>query len=145
MKGKSADTFGPIGPWLVTADEVGDPQELRSVAGGGWPEISGWVDRDDGVRGGLPGELFEPVYESAAGGYYFDRDPSGGWAGPEAAGVSAAGQCDSAWGRGTGGAAPDGCTLFVSSSLRVSFVFLHFDGAEGGRDASEEIQRMKIG
>ncbi|MCP4317546.1 MAG: fumarylacetoacetate hydrolase family protein [Hyphomicrobiales bacterium] len=27
-KGKSADTFGPIGPWLVTRDEVPDPQEL---------------------------------------------------------------------------------------------------------------------
>ncbi|MBZ9966996.1 fumarylacetoacetate hydrolase family protein [Mesorhizobium sp. BR1-1-2] len=28
-KGKSADTFGPIGPWLVTADEVCDPQALK--------------------------------------------------------------------------------------------------------------------
>lgn len=27
-KGKSADTFGPLGPWLVTADEIGDPQTL---------------------------------------------------------------------------------------------------------------------
>ena len=27
-KGKSCDTFGPIGPWLVTSDEVGDPQNL---------------------------------------------------------------------------------------------------------------------
>jgi 2-keto-4-pentenoate hydratase/2-oxohepta-3-ene-1,7-dioic acid hydratase in catechol pathway len=27
-KGKSADTFAPVGPWLVTADEVGDPQAL---------------------------------------------------------------------------------------------------------------------
>lgn len=27
-KGKSADSFGPIGPWLVTADEVSDPQNL---------------------------------------------------------------------------------------------------------------------
>lgn len=29
VKGKSADTFGPIGPWLVTADEVRDPQNLK--------------------------------------------------------------------------------------------------------------------
>lgn len=29
VKGKSADTFGPIGPWLVTADEVADPQALE--------------------------------------------------------------------------------------------------------------------
>ncbi len=28
VKGKSADTFGPIGPWLVTRDEVSDPQNL---------------------------------------------------------------------------------------------------------------------
>jgi 2-keto-4-pentenoate hydratase/2-oxohepta-3-ene-1,7-dioic acid hydratase in catechol pathway len=28
-KGKSADTFGPIGPWLVTKDEVPDPQNLK--------------------------------------------------------------------------------------------------------------------
>ncbi|MEI4195356.1 fumarylacetoacetate hydrolase family protein [Roseovarius sp. E0-M6] len=27
-KGKSCDTFGPIGPWLVTPDEAGDPQAL---------------------------------------------------------------------------------------------------------------------
>jgi 2,4-diketo-3-deoxy-L-fuconate hydrolase len=29
VKGKSADSFGPIGPWLVTRDEVSDPQALR--------------------------------------------------------------------------------------------------------------------
>jgi 2-keto-4-pentenoate hydratase/2-oxohepta-3-ene-1,7-dioic acid hydratase in catechol pathway len=27
-KGKSCDTFGPVGPWLVTPDEAGDPQKL---------------------------------------------------------------------------------------------------------------------
>jgi 2-keto-4-pentenoate hydratase/2-oxohepta-3-ene-1,7-dioic acid hydratase in catechol pathway len=36
VKGKSADTFGPIGPWLVTADEVPDPQTL-----GMWLDIDG--------------------------------------------------------------------------------------------------------
>jgi 2-keto-4-pentenoate hydratase/2-oxohepta-3-ene-1,7-dioic acid hydratase in catechol pathway len=29
VKGKSADTFGPLGPWLVTRDEVPDPQKLH--------------------------------------------------------------------------------------------------------------------
>ncbi|HWG69990.1 MAG TPA: fumarylacetoacetate hydrolase family protein [Steroidobacteraceae bacterium] len=29
VKGKSADTFGPIGPWLVTRDAVADPQQLN--------------------------------------------------------------------------------------------------------------------
>jgi ureidoglycolate lyase len=35
-KGKSADTFGPIGPWLVTTDEVPDPQNLKM-----WLEVDG--------------------------------------------------------------------------------------------------------
>jgi len=35
-KGKGCDTFGPIGPWLVTADEVGDPQGL-----GLWLDVNG--------------------------------------------------------------------------------------------------------
>jgi 2,4-diketo-3-deoxy-L-fuconate hydrolase len=36
VKGKSADTFGPIGPWLVTTDEVPDPQALNL-----WLEVDG--------------------------------------------------------------------------------------------------------
>ncbi|MGE3831433.1 MAG: fumarylacetoacetate hydrolase family protein [Parvibaculaceae bacterium] len=35
-KGKSYDTFGPVGPWLVTADEVKDPQKLHL-----WLELNG--------------------------------------------------------------------------------------------------------
>lgn len=35
-KGKGCDTFGPVGPWLVTADEVPDPQNLRL-----WLEVDG--------------------------------------------------------------------------------------------------------
>ena len=29
VKGKSADTFGPMGPWMVTRDEIADPQKLE--------------------------------------------------------------------------------------------------------------------
>jgi 2-keto-4-pentenoate hydratase/2-oxohepta-3-ene-1,7-dioic acid hydratase in catechol pathway len=36
VKGKSADTFGPIGPWLVTPDEIPDPQNLEM-----WLEVDG--------------------------------------------------------------------------------------------------------
>jgi 2-keto-4-pentenoate hydratase/2-oxohepta-3-ene-1,7-dioic acid hydratase in catechol pathway len=36
VKGKSADTFGPIGPWLVTRDEVKDPGNLNL-----WLEVDG--------------------------------------------------------------------------------------------------------
>jgi 2-keto-4-pentenoate hydratase/2-oxohepta-3-ene-1,7-dioic acid hydratase in catechol pathway len=35
-KGKSADTFGPIGPWLVTKEEIPDPQNLQM-----WLKING--------------------------------------------------------------------------------------------------------
>ncbi|NTF33371.1 fumarylacetoacetate hydrolase family protein [Rhizobium skierniewicense] len=35
-KGKSCDTFGPVGPWLVTKDEVADPQNL-----GMWLKVNG--------------------------------------------------------------------------------------------------------
>jgi len=35
-KGKGCDTFGPVGPWLVTADEVADPQALAM-----WLEVNG--------------------------------------------------------------------------------------------------------
>ncbi|ADG11192.1 FAA hydrolase family protein [Caulobacter segnis] len=40
-KGKGCDTFGPIGPWLVTSDEVGDPQNL-----GMWLEVNGQRKQD---------------------------------------------------------------------------------------------------
>ncbi len=35
-KGKGCDTFGPIGPWLVTPDEIGDPQNLDM-----WLDVNG--------------------------------------------------------------------------------------------------------
>jgi 2-keto-4-pentenoate hydratase/2-oxohepta-3-ene-1,7-dioic acid hydratase in catechol pathway len=35
-KGKNCETFGPVGPWLVTQDEVADPQKLRL-----WLEVNG--------------------------------------------------------------------------------------------------------
>lgn len=35
-KGKSCDTFGPIGPWLVTKDEIADPQDLNM-----WLKVNG--------------------------------------------------------------------------------------------------------
>lgn len=35
-KGKGCDTFGPVGPWLVTRDEVADPQNLKM-----WLDVNG--------------------------------------------------------------------------------------------------------
>ena len=36
VKGKSSDTFGPLGPWLVTADEIPNPQRLNV-----WLDVNG--------------------------------------------------------------------------------------------------------
>ena len=44
-KGKGCDTFGPIGPWLVTTDEVADPQQLRL-----WLELNGQRRQDGNTR-----------------------------------------------------------------------------------------------
>ncbi|WP_343639959.1 ureidoglycolate lyase [Roseateles sp.] len=44
-KGKGCDTFGPLGPWLVTADEIPDPQRL-----GLWLEVDGHRYQDGNTR-----------------------------------------------------------------------------------------------
>jgi ureidoglycolate lyase len=44
-KGKSADGFGPVGPWLVTSDEVPDPQDLAM-----WCEVDGQRMQDGSTR-----------------------------------------------------------------------------------------------
>lgn len=45
VKGKSADTFGPIGPWLVTTDEIADPGNLKL-----WLEVDGQRYQDGSTR-----------------------------------------------------------------------------------------------
>ncbi|MEO1987348.1 MAG: fumarylacetoacetate hydrolase family protein [Martelella sp.] len=40
-KGKSCDTFGPVGPWLVTRDEIADPQNLKM-----WLKVNGETMQD---------------------------------------------------------------------------------------------------
>ena len=50
-KGKSADTFAPMGPWLVTADEVADPQALRL-----WCRVNG-----EPRQNGWTGDMLHPV------------------------------------------------------------------------------------
>jgi 2-keto-4-pentenoate hydratase/2-oxohepta-3-ene-1,7-dioic acid hydratase in catechol pathway len=39
-KGKGCETFGPIGPWFVTRDEVKDPQNLNM-----WLDVNGEIAR----------------------------------------------------------------------------------------------------
>lgn len=45
VKGKSCDTFGPIGPWLVTRDEIADPQALDMYL-----EVNGHRYQDGSTR-----------------------------------------------------------------------------------------------
>lgn len=44
-KGKSCDTFGPTGPWLVTKDEVADPQDLKM-----WLKVNGETMQDGSTK-----------------------------------------------------------------------------------------------
>lgn len=44
-KGKGCETFGPVGPWLVTSDEVGDPQKLDI-----WLKVNGETRQDGNTR-----------------------------------------------------------------------------------------------
>ena len=44
-KGKGCDTFGPIGPWLVTKDEVADPQNLKM-----WLDVDGKRYQDGSTK-----------------------------------------------------------------------------------------------
>ena len=45
VKGKSADTFGPIGPWLVTRDDIPEPGNLEM-----WLELNGTSMQDGSTR-----------------------------------------------------------------------------------------------
>jgi 2-keto-4-pentenoate hydratase/2-oxohepta-3-ene-1,7-dioic acid hydratase in catechol pathway len=58
-KGKSADTFGPTGPWLVTRDEVADPQSLPM-----WLKVNGKTFQDGSTRTMVYGVAFLVSYLS---------------------------------------------------------------------------------
>ena len=58
-KGKSADTFGPIGPWLVTCDEIHDPQDLNV-----WLEVNGHRYQNGNTRTMIYGVRFLVSYLS---------------------------------------------------------------------------------
>ena len=59
VKGKSADTFGPIGPWLVTRDEVPDPQNLEL-----WLEVDGHRYQNGSTRTMIFGVEYVVAYVS---------------------------------------------------------------------------------
>ncbi|MBV8534676.1 MAG: fumarylacetoacetate hydrolase family protein, partial [Alphaproteobacteria bacterium] len=45
MKGKSCDTFCPTGPWLVTTDEIKDPQNLKM-----WLKVNGETKQNSSTK-----------------------------------------------------------------------------------------------
>jgi 2,4-diketo-3-deoxy-L-fuconate hydrolase len=59
IKGKGPDTFGPIGPWLVTTDEVPDPQALRL-----WLAVDGRRYQDSTTKNMVYGVAFLVSYIS---------------------------------------------------------------------------------
>lgn len=58
-KGKSCDTFGPTGPWLVTRDEVADPQNLKM-----WLKVNGETMQDGSTKTMVYGVAFLVSYLS---------------------------------------------------------------------------------
>jgi 2-keto-4-pentenoate hydratase/2-oxohepta-3-ene-1,7-dioic acid hydratase in catechol pathway len=58
-KGKSYDTFGPVGPWLVTRDEVKDPQNLNL-----WLELNGEKVQNGSTKTMVYGVAFIVAYLS---------------------------------------------------------------------------------
>jgi len=58
-KGKSSDTFGPTGPWLVTRDEVADPQKLKM-----WLTVNGETRQDGSTATMVYGVAFLVSYLS---------------------------------------------------------------------------------
>ncbi len=91
VKGKSAETFNPAGPWLVTPDEVGDVLAL-----GMWLDVNG-VRRQTGSTSTMvfvadvPRALPEPVHGARAGRPHQHRHPArASGIGMTAAGVPAA-------------------------------------------------------
>ena len=59
LKGKSFDTSAPLGPWLVTTNEITDPQNLNI-----WLEVNGTRYQDPS------GQLRQPVHDPVAGRRY---------------------------------------------------------------------------
>ena len=58
-KGKSCDTFGPTGPWLVTKDEAGDPQDLAM-----WLKVNGKTMQNGSTRTMVYGAAYLVSYLS---------------------------------------------------------------------------------
>ena len=91
-KGKSCDNFGQIGPWLVTPDEIADPQDLAMCLSVIGQTMQDAIDGDDGLSGAVPDPLPQPVHDAASGRRDFHRNASGRRDGDAAATLPAGGR-----------------------------------------------------
>ena len=87
-KGKGCDSFAPVGPWLVTSDEIADPQKLKL-----WTEVNGvrrqnGTHQDHDLRRAHSGQLYQPFHDPDAGRHHRHRHAAGRGHGHEAAAIS---------------------------------------------------------
>ena len=119
-KGKGCDTFGPIGPWLVTADEVADPQNLAHVARGQRPPLPERQHQDHDLRRGQLVSYLSRFMTLEPGDLHHHRHAAGRGHGREAEpGVPEAGRRHAPGHRGPGRAAADGARLGPGADRRL--------------------------
>ena len=70
IKGKSAPTFGPLGPWLVTRDEIDDPQNLDMFPGRQWRALPDGQHQDHDLHGRPYRVLRLAVHGAGAGRHH---------------------------------------------------------------------------
>ena len=80
-KGKSCDTFNPLGPWLATQEEIADPANLAMGL-----KVNGESKQqrqylDDDLQSRLPDSLPFAVHDSGARGFDFNGNAAGGGSG----------------------------------------------------------------
>ena len=132
VKGKSSPGFGPLGPWLVTKDEIADPQALAlKLAVNGEVRQDGHTLRHD-FPGGAADRLCQRFPAVDAGGRAHHRHAGRRRHGHEAAGLSEAGRCGHGGGRGLGNPDPAGARA-IEERLSAA------QDAEGG-----EILRLRF-
>ena len=108
VKGKSADTFAPSGPWVATKDEIPDPGALDMWLEGRRAPLPGRQHAHHDLRREDHRELREPPHDPDAGRRHPHRHPARGRRRPEAAGVPEARQRHAPRHRRAGRAAPGG-------------------------------------
>ena len=82
-KGKSGETFGPLGPWLVTKDEIPKAAKARYVAHGQRRNSAAGFDQDHDLQRRPPRVVLLAIHGAGAGRRHHHRHPAGRRAGHE--------------------------------------------------------------